>query len=181
MCQDITSYQADFCKQRWSFKAFSPWHLHPGVLLTSSLIDEPLEWHHNERAGVSNHRCIVCLLTLCFGADHRKNQSCVSSPFGGGGGGGGGGGNHRWPVKSPHKGPVTPKMFPFDDVIMKSTTILIHGIGRTSDIMFNQSNIPVQIPYRFRLLLLAISLLDDRSTRFCWHRVVMVGHLTSCS
>ena len=28
------------------------------------------------------------------------------------------GGIHRWPVNSPHKGPVTRKMFPFDDVIM---------------------------------------------------------------
>ena len=27
-------------------------------------------------------------------------------------------GIHRWPVDSPHKGPVTRKMFPFDDVIM---------------------------------------------------------------
>ena len=27
------------------------------------------------------------------------------------------GGFHRWPVNSPHKGPVTRKMFPFDDVI----------------------------------------------------------------
>ena len=27
-------------------------------------------------------------------------------------------GIHRWPVKSPHKGPVTRKMFPFDDAIM---------------------------------------------------------------
>ena len=25
---------------------------------------------------------------------------------------------NRWPVNSPHKGPVTRKMFPFDDVIM---------------------------------------------------------------
>ena len=25
---------------------------------------------------------------------------------------------HRWPVNSPHKGPVTRKMFPFDDVLM---------------------------------------------------------------
>ena len=25
---------------------------------------------------------------------------------------------HRWPVNSPHEGPVTRKMFPFDDVIM---------------------------------------------------------------
>ena len=29
-------------------------------------------------------------------------------------------GNSRWPVNSPHKGPVTRKMFPFDDVIMNS-------------------------------------------------------------
>ena len=28
------------------------------------------------------------------------------------------GGIHRWPVDSPHKGPVTQKMFPFNDVIM---------------------------------------------------------------
>ena len=27
-------------------------------------------------------------------------------------------GIHRWPVNSPHKGPVTWKMFPFDDDIM---------------------------------------------------------------
>ena len=27
-------------------------------------------------------------------------------------------GIQRWPVNSLHKGPVTPKMFPFDDVIM---------------------------------------------------------------
>ena len=25
---------------------------------------------------------------------------------------------HRWPVNSPHKWPVTRKMFPFDDIIM---------------------------------------------------------------
>ena len=30
-------------------------------------------------------------------------------------------GIHRWPVNSPHKGPVTRKMFPFDDVIMGIT------------------------------------------------------------
>ena len=28
-------------------------------------------------------------------------------------------GIHRWPVNSPHKGPVTQKMFLFDDVIME--------------------------------------------------------------
>ena len=29
---------------------------------------------------------------------------------------------HRWPVNSPHKGPVTRKMFPFDDVICFNLT-----------------------------------------------------------
>ena len=35
-------------------------------------------------------------------------------------------GIHRWAVNSPHKGPVTRKMFPFDDVIM-TTDIFNHG------------------------------------------------------
>ena len=29
-------------------------------------------------------------------------------------------GIYRWPVDSPHKGPLTQKVFPFDDVIMKN-------------------------------------------------------------
>ena len=47
---------------------------------------------------------------VCWGADQRKNQSSESVAFVGG--------IHQWPVDSPHKGPVTPKMFPFDDVIL---------------------------------------------------------------
>ena len=52
---------------------------------------------------------IVCS-TVCSGADQRKHQSSASLAFVGG--------IHRSPVNSPHKGPVTPKMFPFNDVIM---------------------------------------------------------------
>ena len=44
------------------------------------------------------------------GADQRKHQSSASLAFVRG--------IHRWPVNSPHKGPVTRIMFPFDDVIM---------------------------------------------------------------
>ena len=44
------------------------------------------------------------------GADQRKHQSSASLAFVRG--------IHRWPVNSPHKGPVTRKMSPFDDVIM---------------------------------------------------------------
>ena len=45
------------------------------------------------------------------GADQRKHQSSSSLAFVRG--------IHRWPVTSPHKGPVTRKMFPFDDVILR--------------------------------------------------------------
>ena len=55
--------------------------------------------------------------TVYSGVDHRNHQRsaslvCVR-------------GIHRWPVNSPHKGPVTRKMFPFDDVIMLSTHQLV--------------------------------------------------------
>ena len=49
--------------------------------------------------------------TVYSSADLREHQSYASLVFVGG--------NHRWPVNSPHKGPVTRKMFPFDDVIME--------------------------------------------------------------
>ena len=48
--------------------------------------------------------------TVCSGASQRNHQSSASLVFVRG--------IHRWPVNSPHKGPVTRKMFPFDDVIM---------------------------------------------------------------
>ena len=48
--------------------------------------------------------------TIYSGTDQRKHQSSASLAFVRG--------IHRWPMNSPHKGPVTQKMFPFDDVIM---------------------------------------------------------------
>ena len=48
--------------------------------------------------------------TVYSGADQRKHESSASLAFVRG--------IHRRPVNSPHKGPVTRKMFPFDDVIM---------------------------------------------------------------
>ena len=48
--------------------------------------------------------------TVYSDADQKKNQSCASLAFVRG--------IHRGPVNSPHKCPVTRKMFPFDDVIM---------------------------------------------------------------
>ena len=48
--------------------------------------------------------------TVYSGADETKHQSSASLAFVRG--------IHRSPVNSPHKWPVTQKMFPFDDVIM---------------------------------------------------------------
>ena len=50
---------------------------------------------------------IVCS-AVCSGADQREHQSFASLAFVKG--------IHRWPVDSPHKGSVTRKMFPFNDV-----------------------------------------------------------------
>ena len=52
--------------------------------------------------------------TVYSGADQRKHQSSASLAFVWG--------IHQWPLNSPHKGPVTRKMFPFDDVIMGWTS-----------------------------------------------------------
>ena len=48
---------------------------------------------------------VVCSI-VCSGVDQRKHQSTASLTFVRG--------IYRWPVDSPHKGPVTWKMFPVD-------------------------------------------------------------------
>ena len=57
--------------------------------------------------------------TLYSDADQRKHQSSASLAFVLG--------IHRSPVNSPHKWPVTGKMFPFDDVIMISKLLRSWG------------------------------------------------------
>ena len=57
--------------------------------------------------------CSISYSTVYLDADQRKHQSSASLAFVRG--------SHRGPVNSPHKWPVTRKMFPFDDVIMRYT------------------------------------------------------------
>ena len=64
----------------------------------------------------------VVYSTVYSGADQSKHQSSASLEFVWG--------IHRGPVNSPHKGPVTRKMFPFDDVIMfKRVSLYIKKCG----------------------------------------------------
>ena len=71
-----------------------------------------LQWRHNGCDGVSNHQHHDCLLNRLFRRRSKKTSElrvtglCAEI--------------HRWLVNSPHKGPVTRKVFPFDDVIMSN-------------------------------------------------------------
>ena len=70
-----------------------------------------LQWRHNERVGVSNHRCLHCLLNCWF--RHRSKKSAklrVTGLFAG---------NSLVTSEFPaQKASYTRKMFPFDDVII---------------------------------------------------------------
>ena len=63
----------------------------------------------------------VVYSTVYSGSDQRKHQRSASLAFVRG--------IHRCPVNSPHKGPVTRKMFPFDDVFM---TLLAYTRARSA-------------------------------------------------
>ena len=65
--------------------------------------------------------------TVYSGADQSEHQSSASLAFVWG--------IHRGPVISPHKWPVTRKMFPFDDVIMVRISLFVYmKIGTAIDI-----------------------------------------------
>ena len=61
-------------------------------------VDFPFQWRHNGRDSVSNHQPYDCLFNGLFNRRWKKTSK---------------------PVNSPHKWPVTRKMFPSDDVIMQ--------------------------------------------------------------
>ena len=89
--------------------------LRPGNAIL--LFVHSLHWRHNDHDGVSNHQPHGCLLKLLFRRRSKKTSKlrvtglCV--------------GNSPGPVNSPHKGPVTRKMFSFDDVIMEDVSCAI--------------------------------------------------------
>ena len=67
-----------------------------------------LRWRHNGRVGVSNHQPNDCLLKRLFRRRSKKTSKLRVTGLCAG----------NSPVNSPHKWPVTRKMFAFDEVIM---------------------------------------------------------------
>ena len=83
---------------------FTCWH---GMIGT-------LYWRHNDYDGVSNHQHHGCLLNRLSRRRWKKTSEFRVT--------GHCAGNSPVPMNFPHKGPVTRKMFPFDDVIMSMPT-----------------------------------------------------------
>ena len=102
-------------------------HRFVGIHGFGDILRLSLRWRHNDQDGVSNHQPHGCLLNRLFRRRSNKTSKlrvtglCV--------------GNSPGPVNSPHKGPVTRKVFPFDDVIMYTqmtifktdTNMHVHG------------------------------------------------------
>ena len=92
--------------------------VHPGVYLSicpalTSFRPQhflSLRWRQNEWDGVSNHQPYDCLLNCLSGRRSKKTSKPASLAFVLG--------IPRRPVNSPHKWPVTRKLFPFDDFFM---------------------------------------------------------------
>ena len=92
-------------------------------LLINPMLADGLLWvltHYNDVI-MSSMASQITSLTIVYStvysdADQRKHQSSASLAFVQG--------IHQSPVNSPHKGPVTRKMFPFDDVIMHSMELV---------------------------------------------------------
>ena len=61
--------------------------------------------------------CSIICGTICSGADQRKHQNSALLAFVRG--------IHRWPMVSPHKGLVTQKMFPFDDIMIYPSFVCV--------------------------------------------------------
>ena len=82
--------------ERWRC-SFGDWIFHYGDVIMSAIASQITS-------------LMIVYSTVYSGADQRKHQSSASLVFVRG--------IHRWPVNSPHKGPVTRNMFPLDDVVI---------------------------------------------------------------
>ena len=113
---------ADVCRNRWT-----------GLSLVCIMYYCPI--HYNDvimttiASQITSLRIVYS--TVYSDADQRKHQSSASLAFVRG--------IHRGPVNSPHKWPVTRKIFPFDDIIMIIQTPPYVSLIRPCRAAFNGS------------------------------------------
>ena len=113
--RDLNIYSAPISKHIVPTCAILMWHVQICGLIGSLRIWlQQREFHRNDvimSTMASQITSLVIVSSAVYsGRGQRKQQSSASLAFVRG--------IHRWPVNSPHNGPVTQKMFPFDDVII---------------------------------------------------------------
>ena len=142
-----------------------------------SLWPDPLQWRHNDHDSVSNHQPHGCLLNRLFGRRSKKTSKLRVTGLCAG--------NSPGPVNSPHKGPVTRKMFPFGDVIMlwsvnlttpETTPRRFTGHWWTEVHFTNDFSIVIQIRWKFHSALIKVfekwslwNLAHDTTAVLLWH------------
>ena len=105
----LTSWAYVRAHTHWQYNDVANWHKKHGYF--------KLQWRYDKHDDISNHRRLDCFSKFSSSADQREHQSSASlAPVRG---------IHRRPVDSPHKGPVTWKMFPFEEVIMTCAPAIV--------------------------------------------------------
>ena len=131
-------------------------------------------------------RLTIVYSTVYPGADQSKNQSSMSLAFVRG--------IHQWPVNSPHKGPVTRNLFPFDDVIMSILYFhLLHILRYVTDVhtstylppvscfthtIYTKTTLTPQYYFKLWFQLISVSSTPDFIHESCLF-VVSSGHISS--
>ena len=105
LMQEKRNSIANALELRLSCTKPSIWLSHCDVTLSIAVIVSYVSMNRRE------HYSDVIISTVYSGADQRRYQSSASLAFVRG--------IHRWTVNSPPKGPVTRKMFPFADHVMR--------------------------------------------------------------
>ena len=117
-----------------------------------------VHWNHNsdviKGAIASQITGLMIVYSIVYSdADKIKHQSSASLAFVWG--------MHRWPVNSPHKWPVTRKMFPFDDVIMWHALLDVAIDLLPRDL--SHCRFPISIPIRCTFRFASNQILLNRS------------------
>ena len=135
-------------------------HLTVIIFFNNGLVNLAIDgrncWPHREKStnGLHHYRDVIVRAiasqvtgvsmvcsTVYSGAVQRKLKSSASLAFVRG--------IHRWPVDSPHKGPVTRKMFAFDEVIMRCCVVFWFSISQFYPYLsglLNWQNVIIRLP-----------------------------------
>ena len=122
-------------------------HIQPAMVCYVQ--DYDYTWkHYNDVIMGAMAYLITSLTIICSavysGADQRKHESSASLAFVRG--------IHRWPVNSPHKGQVTRKIVPFDDVIMARSRYILVDYSSTQWALHIPNNLVRLLWFRIGLI-----------------------------